>query len=182
MANLEHTGQSLCICLTAGRQQVRHHRLAVVRVAVHSAVIAPRVFQSGGRGGPGQATQPAPRLSPIVLVLCTDKRAIISTTINYMIMRKKYLNYLTTFCTLKITAAELEPPFYESEVASKSQLRLRIRLHLFIDQQNWSFAIPFWPGIGFTQVRSWMQLHHVFGRQNFLTVILMFTFAFTPLT
>ena len=140
MANLEHTGESLCICLTAGRQQVRHHRLAVVRVAVHAAVIAPRVVQSGGRGGPGQATQPAPRLSPIVLVLCTDKRAIISTTINYMIMRKKCLNYLTTFCTLKITAAELEPPFYESEVASKRKLRLRIRLHLFINQHNWSFA------------------------------------------
>ena len=57
-----------------------------------------------------------------------------------MIMSKKYLNYLTTFCTLKITAAELEPPFYESEVASKRKLRLRIRLHLFINQHNWSFA------------------------------------------
>ena len=44
MTNLEHTGEGLCICLTARGQQVCHHRLAVVSVAVHAAVIAPGVI------------------------------------------------------------------------------------------------------------------------------------------
>ena len=78
-SHLEHTGEGLGVRLSARGQQVRHHGLAVVRIALHAAVVAPGVVQAvlqAGRGrwrrdGTGQAAQPPTcSLHPTVLTLC----------------------------------------------------------------------------------------------------------------
>ncbi len=76
---LKHAGQRLGVRLAAWRQEVRHHGLAIIRVALHAPVIAPGIVQAvlqGGQpagrdgSGPGQAApQPPACIRPAVLTL-----------------------------------------------------------------------------------------------------------------